>query len=109
MTFWQIDLGRALLSASVSKSSKNVSGNQARALVSKIGGPPLQRSLCRSRQRFEQVLWSSRATITAMAYKGVSERVTNDRGKVSIDVAGKSVEVVGVSGLSEADVRHVHP
>jgi len=57
-------------------------------------------SICRiSRQDFS----GSRSVFTSMAHKGVSENDAS--GHVQINVAGKVVEVVGVSGVSDTDIR----
>ena len=41
-----------------------------------------------------------------MAHKGASEVEKDATGHPKIDVAGKAVKVVGVSGVSDTDIRY---
>lgn len=41
-----------------------------------------------------------------MAHKGASEVEKDATGHLKIDVAGKAVKVVGVSGVSDTDIRY---
>lgn len=76
-------------------------------VCSTSGVTPASNNICRISRVPHQAFSGSRALISSMAHKGVSEVEKDGGGYLQIDVAGKAVEVAGVSGVSDTDIRYI--
>ncbi|KAG0610563.1 hypothetical protein M758_7G075600 [Ceratodon purpureus] len=101
-------VGNALLAGRRSYGSRDLIGKQvwaAAVVFNSIGVASSPSGICRITRAPHQAFPEARALITSMAHKGASEVEKDASGHLKIDVAGKSVEVVGVSGVSDTDIR----
>ena len=104
---WQKHLGN-VLSAGRSPGGRNLIVKQVWAAavgLNSIGVATSPSNICRISGAPHQATPGARA-FTSMAHKGASEVEKDVTRQLKIDVAGKAVEVVGVSGVSDTDIRY---
>lgn len=88
--------------------SRNLFVKQAWAvavILNSIGVASSSSNICRVSRAPLQAIPGARALINTMAHKGASEVEKDTAEHLNIDVAGKAIEVVGVSGVSDTDIR----
>jgi hypothetical protein len=78
----------------------------AAVVFDSVGFASSSSDICRISRAPHQAFSGARAIVTSMAHKGASEVEKDATAHLKIDVAGKAVEVVGVSGVSDTDIRY---